>query len=75
MSLLRNVPLTDRLVFLIAVCVLATYSVVSGSVEVGVGVATLPVETRRSGDPGSGSHTVSSGPSPLVIITFLTKET
>ena len=74
--LYRGVPLIliYKLVLLIAVCVcLTTYSVLSGSVEVGVGVVTLPVETRRSGDPGSGPHTVSSGPSPLVIITFLNK--
>ena len=50
---------------------LATYSVLVGSLRVGVGVVMLPVATRRSGDPLSCPHTVISGPKPLVITSFL----
>ena len=37
-------------------------------------MVTLPVTTKRSGDPVSGPHTVSSGLSPLVTTTFLTTD-
>jgi hypothetical protein len=46
------------------------YSVLSGSILLGVGVAMLPVATRRSGEAESGPHIVTSDPIPLVITTF-----
>ena len=47
------------------------YSVSLGSVRVGLGVATVAVVTRRSGDPGSGPQMVSSGLSPLLTTILL----
>ena len=51
----------------------STYSLLSGSGRVDLGVVTLPVAMRRSGEPESGPQTVSSGPNPLV--TTLQRET
>ena len=48
-----------------------TYSALSVSIRLDVGVVMLPVATRRSGEVESGPHTVTSDPNPLVITVFL----